>query len=49
MDIIKKHYRTLFTRNRPEFIKEEKSIVGTDELLDRYFKNSFRYTNKIYG
>ena len=36
MEILEKHYRTLSTEGRPEFIKEEESIENTDEFLEIY-------------
>ena len=33
METLEKHYRTLLTEGRPEFIMEEESIENSDELL----------------
>jgi hypothetical protein len=34
METLEKHYRTLLTEGRSEFIMEEESIENTDELLE---------------
>ena len=43
METFEKHYRTLVTKSKPEYIREEESVGDTNE----YFKNRFRYSKII--